>query len=1198
MTFPQEHRIFASPRSARRSSSSSLKRFVAAERFSAQAQAEGRESLGWHQTPTFSRSTLSDGAPSSSPLKRSSGDHQVTPCSRRQTEALASSQSDGAKVEVSRDDVYVAEDPGGQGKFGSSIHLKPEPASCEMDRTAVVNARFQTQFTDYHQLDPAVSAAMPSEVVSCIDGKDEMLEVTRTEHNYATERRQSTSSLISHPIDCVLPSQESKCHEQSDHRRVSVTSSSHIEDHGLSFSTVAKGSPELDRETTAMAYFLAGNQDLGQDTGEEWSEDSSEVVVPRLPLRPTPGYSVKPSDMINERVVKQEKRMVDAITPKSGLVPSTEDGHDTDTILATENVNHQQSVLSQRVDNAGQRGFRRRCLDFDASVARRKSLGSMSGRKSLGSRLKDCSGISVADDSNVSGFGDVAPASSDATTTRVRAPPNDFSNSNDTSRVDSDSGLHTRGSPVCADTFGTTAKLPLTSCSHQKNMDVLNAKTGEAHSRKVQNSGASPAGTPPEGVRRSPRNRPTGIGLHLNSLTSSMSFKRDYSSVRGESSKGVLATVLGLQPVARTDLTEDSLSEGLGSTGYSANLNQNFNSGVDRQALDNSNNGLTKKLDYHSQVDSRTLMELNGAETTLPASSIKRVNIPAPDFTSLNIENLSPLEEPFSLTPAAHLPRLVSPRGQKRPQPHHQELMQQPEGEAVDELLDSPQSAKRRRLSRRKSTVSSQSERSGDGCKRCNCKKSKCLKLYCECFAAGLYCVGSCACRDCFNKPEYIETVINTRQQIESRNPLAFAPKIVQGAESSPVPGDEVLDTPASARHKRGCNCKKSLCLKKYCECYQAGVGCSEGCRCEGCMNKYGRKEGPEGDEKDGEQANFVREDSQSEDPIELLNRMSGKTDRLRDNSTKPNLSPNTPTFEYDLHGRPMHSLRTSLRKRIDPSDELCHSPLAQPVSRPSKSPTRFAHALDAFHLVPSYQGHSDADFSMSGAGDSPMTTPTFARMGHLSPRWDGLGDLCTLTPMQTLAPLRPTPGSSCITVERPGASPAFSSHLTESPYQAAASTNVHQRHASSRHWSPHSPRFRQPAPRSPFDTPRQSQLSCTDQGHPTPLTPAMQSYQLLSGKNLQSELELAKVNVADDDGTPEFTKYADETRDSSPSRSTVTKSSSPKQKRVTPPRYSGNREPSNSSNGGCGSNSLASSPVSRNARKFILQALPTFTND
>lgn len=32
---------------------------------------------------------------------------------------------------------------------------------------------------------------------------------------------------------------------------------------------------------------------------------------------------------------------------------------------------------------------------------------------------------------------------------------------------------------------------------------------------------------------------------------------------------------------------------------------------------------------------------------------------------------------------------------------------------------------------------------------------------------------------------------------------------------------DDPNKTPASARHKRGCNCKKSSCLKKYCECYQ-----------------------------------------------------------------------------------------------------------------------------------------------------------------------------------------------------------------------------------------------------------------------------------------------------------------------------------------------------------------------------------------
>lgn len=34
-------------------------------------------------------------------------------------------------------------------------------------------------------------------------------------------------------------------------------------------------------------------------------------------------------------------------------------------------------------------------------------------------------------------------------------------------------------------------------------------------------------------------------------------------------------------------------------------------------------------------------------------------------------------------------------------------------------------------------------------------------------------------------------------------------------------PQEDTNKTPASARHKRGCNCKKSRCLKKYCECYQ-----------------------------------------------------------------------------------------------------------------------------------------------------------------------------------------------------------------------------------------------------------------------------------------------------------------------------------------------------------------------------------------
>ena len=33
------------------------------------------------------------------------------------------------------------------------------------------------------------------------------------------------------------------------------------------------------------------------------------------------------------------------------------------------------------------------------------------------------------------------------------------------------------------------------------------------------------------------------------------------------------------------------------------------------------------------------------------------------------------------------------------------------------------------------------------------------------------------------------------------------------------------------------CNCTKSNCLKKYCECFKAGIHCSQLCRCRDCDN-------------------------------------------------------------------------------------------------------------------------------------------------------------------------------------------------------------------------------------------------------------------------------------------------------------------------------------------------------------------------
>ncbi|KQK20630.1 protein tesmin/TSO1-like CXC 2 [Brachypodium distachyon] len=131
-----------------------------------------------------------------------------------------------------------------------------------------------------------------------------------------------------------------------------------------------------------------------------------------------------------------------------------------------------------------------------------------------------------------------------------------------------------------------------------------------------------------------------------------------------------------------------------------------------------------------------------------------------------------------------------------------------------------------------------------ESCKRCSCKKSKCLKLYCECFAAGVYCSEPCSCLGCLNKPIHEEIVLSTRKQIEFRNPLAFAPKVIRLSDAGQETQEDPNNTPASARHKRGCNCKKSSCLKKYCECYQGGVGCSSNCRCESCKNTFGMRDG------------------------------------------------------------------------------------------------------------------------------------------------------------------------------------------------------------------------------------------------------------------------------------------------------------------------------------------------------------------
>ncbi|XP_028161657.1 protein lin-54 homolog isoform X3 [Ostrinia furnacalis] len=109
----------------------------------------------------------------------------------------------------------------------------------------------------------------------------------------------------------------------------------------------------------------------------------------------------------------------------------------------------------------------------------------------------------------------------------------------------------------------------------------------------------------------------------------------------------------------------------------------------------------------------------------------------------------------------------------------------------------------------------------------CNCTKSQCLKLYCDCFANGEFC-NRCNCNNCYNNLNYEELRQKAIRACLERNPNAFRPKIGKTKAGGP----EII-----RRHNKGCNCKRSGCLKNYCECYEAKIACTAMCKCFGCRN-------------------------------------------------------------------------------------------------------------------------------------------------------------------------------------------------------------------------------------------------------------------------------------------------------------------------------------------------------------------------
>lgn len=142
-------------------------------------------------------------------------------------------------------------------------------------------------------------------------------------------------------------------------------------------------------------------------------------------------------------------------------------------------------------------------------------------------------------------------------------------------------------------------------------------------------------------------------------------------------------------------------------------------------------------------------------------------------------------------------------------------------------VLDPAAAAELQRASRRLQTPRTNTLRIAS--KRCRCRRSRCLKKYCDCFAAGSFCGPECECEGCGNHQDNQEQVERARQSASQR---------------SSTSGEALNGEPsASERSSRGCRCKRTGCLKRYCECFQAGRECTAQCACEGCLNCRGLSE-------------------------------------------------------------------------------------------------------------------------------------------------------------------------------------------------------------------------------------------------------------------------------------------------------------------------------------------------------------------
>ena len=84
----------------------------------------------------------------------------------------------------------------------------------------------------------------------------------------------------------------------------------------------------------------------------------------------------------------------------------------------------------------------------------------------------------------------------------------------------------------------------------------------------------------------------------------------------------------------------------------------------------------------------------------------------------------------------------------------------------------------------------------------CKCVKSKCLKLYCECYRQGITCNHDCVCIDCKNTKEYASRTPKKREEDEATS--MEEPEVIEASNMSRA------RVKGAWTKEDGCACKNS----------------------------------------------------------------------------------------------------------------------------------------------------------------------------------------------------------------------------------------------------------------------------------------------------------------------------------------------------------------------------------------------------